>query len=64
MRWWRRRPGRPCRRWWYRTPLGYAACYRAGGAGTAAPGLESLFHVSADEAEAHAWVIRGVLEQM
>ena len=42
----------------------YAACYRAAAAGTADPCLESLFHESADEAEAHAWVIRGVLEQM
>ena len=41
-----------------------AACYRAAAAGTADPCLESLFHESADEAEAHAWVIRGVLEQM
>ena len=30
-----------------------AACY-----------LEALFHESADEAEAHAWIIRSVLEQM
>ena len=42
----------------------YAACYRAAAAGTADPCMESLFHESADEAEAHAWVIRGVLEQM
>lgn len=42
----------------------YAACYRAAAAGTADPCLEALFHESADEAEAHAWVIRNVLEQM
>lgn len=42
----------------------HAACYRAAAAGTADPCLEALFHESADEAEAHAWVIRGVLEQM
>ena len=41
-----------------------AACYRAAAAGTAAPCLEALFHESADEAEAHAWIIRSVLEQM
>lgn len=41
-----------------------AACYRAAAAGTADSCLEALFHESADEAEAHAWVIRGVLEQM
>lgn len=42
----------------------YAACYRAAAAGTADPCLEALFHQSAEEAEAHAWVIRNVLEQM
>lgn len=41
-----------------------AACYRAAAAGTADPCLEALFHQSAEEAEAHAWVIRNVLEQM
>ena len=41
-----------------------AACYRAAAAGTADPCLEALFHESADEAEAHAWIIRSVLEQM
>ena len=42
----------------------YAAGYRAAAAGTADPCLEALFHQSAEEAEAHAWVIRNVLEQM
>lgn len=41
-----------------------AACYRAAAAGTADPCLEALFHESAEEAEAHAQIIRGVLEQM
>ena len=42
----------------------HAACYRAAAVGTADPCLEELFHQSADEAEAHAWIIRTVLEQM
>ncbi|WP_209341115.1 rubrerythrin [Flavonifractor sp. AGMB03687] len=48
----------------FQAKQGYAACYRAAAAGTADPCLEALFHESADEAEAHAWVIRNVLEQM
>ena len=41
-----------------------AAGYRAAAAGTADSCLEALFHESAEEAEAHAWIIRSVLEQM
>lgn len=41
-----------------------AACYRAAAAGTADPCLEALFHESAEEAETHAQIIRGVLEQL
>lgn len=41
-----------------------AACYRAAAAGASDPCLVELFHESAEEAEAHAWIIRSVLEQM
>lgn len=41
-----------------------AAGYRASAAGTADPCLEELFHQSAEEAQAQAWAIRTVLEQM
>nr|WP_317325560.1 rubrerythrin [uncultured Flavonifractor sp.] len=41
-----------------------AACYRSSAAGTADPCLEELFHQSAEEAQAQAWAIRTVLEQM
>ena len=40
------------------------AWYRGGSAGTADPCLEALFHESAEEAETHAQIIRGVLEQL
>ena len=40
------------------------ACYGAAPAGTADPCLEALFHESAEEAETHAQIIRGVLEQL